>query len=73
MWAVMLKPNYKPLEITLIKRGINKQTLRNELKISGSTLSKIGKREYISLSIIATLCEYLKCDVQDIVTFRDNF
>lgn len=69
----MLKPNYTPLEITLLKRGINKQTLRNELKISGSTLSKIGKREFISLSIISQLCEYLECDIQDIVTFRDNF
>ncbi|QGQ46377.1 helix-turn-helix domain-containing protein [Metabacillus sediminilitoris] len=68
----MLKPNYKPLEITLIKRGKTRQDLREELNISGATLAKISKREYISLKTIAQICEYLKCDITEVVTFKDE-
>ena len=68
----MLKPNYRPFEITLIKKSKSKQKIREELGISGVTLAKITKREYISLKIIAQLCEYLNCDVKDIVTFKEE-
>lgn len=65
----MLVPSYKPLEITLIKRDKNKMDLRNELKISSSTVAKIAKGEYIHLRIIGQLCEYLNCKIEDVVEF----
>jgi putative transcriptional regulator len=64
-----LKPSYKPMEITLIKRDKNKSKLREELGLSPSTLAKMSNGEYVALDIIALICEHLDCKIEEVVEF----
>lgn len=64
-----LKPSYKPMEITLIKRDMNKTNLRNDLGLSPSTLAKMSNGEYVALDIIALICEHLDCRIEEVVEF----
>lgn len=68
----MLKPSYKPLEITLIYKDKTKNNLRNDLKLSPSTIAKMSKNEFISLQVIASICEYLECNIEDVIRFEDE-
>lgn len=68
--VINLVPSYKPMEITLIKRDKNKTHLRNELGISPSTLAKMSNGEFVALTVIAQICEYLDCKIEEVVEFR---
>ncbi|MBM7713043.1 DNA-binding Xre family transcriptional regulator [Bacillus thermophilus] len=63
------KISYMPLEILLLKKGKNKQYLREVLKIAPSTTSRISKNEIISLDIIKRICDHFDCQIQDVVQF----
>lgn len=67
-----LKPSYKPMEITLIKRDRTRTHLREELGISPSTLAKMSKGDYVALSVIARICEYLDCRIEEVVEFVED-
>ncbi|WEY98594.1 helix-turn-helix domain-containing protein [Bacillus subtilis] len=62
-----LRPSYKPMEITLIKKDKRKIDLRNDLDVSSATLAKMSRGEAVSLSVIIKICEYLECQIQDVV------
>ena len=59
--------SYKKLWILLAQKEISKAELRKRLKISPSTLTKLNKNEYISLSILVKICEELNCDIGDVM------
>ncbi|MFE6376964.1 helix-turn-helix domain-containing protein [Bacillus subtilis] len=62
-----LRPSYKPMEITLIKKDKKKVDLRNSIDVSSSTLARMSKNEPVSLAVIIKICEYLECDLHDVV------
>jgi putative transcriptional regulator len=62
-------PSYKPMEITLIKRDKTRNDLRNDLKISPSTLAKMTNNDYVALDVIGLICEYLDCKIEEVVEF----
>lgn len=64
-----IRPSYKPMEITLIKRDKTRSHLRNELGISPSTLAKMSSNEYVALDVIGLICEYLSCKIEEVVEF----
>ncbi|MEZ2660603.1 helix-turn-helix domain-containing protein [Aneurinibacillus aneurinilyticus] len=64
-----LKPSYKPMEITLIKRDKTRKDLREDLKISPSTLAKMSSGKYVALEVIQKICEYLECKIEEVVEF----
>lgn len=64
-----LKPSYKPMDITLIKRDKNRTYLRTKLGISPSTLAKMTNGEYVAMSVIAKICEDLNCKIEEVVEF----
>ncbi|TYS46742.1 helix-turn-helix domain-containing protein [Bacillus infantis] len=64
-----IRPSYKPMEITLIKRDKTRSHLRNELGISPSTLAKMSSNEYVALDVIGLICEYLSCTIGEVVEF----
>lgn len=68
----MLKPSYKPLDITLIKRDKNKTYLRNALGISPSTLAKMSNHEFVAMSVLAKICENLECKIEEVVEFIES-
>ena len=61
-----MKISYKKLWVLLIQRDITKVTLRKELGISTSTMSKLNKGEEVALSVLVRICDYLDCDIGDI-------
>lgn len=62
-----LKISYMPLEITLVKRRLKKADLKRDLRISPSTLAKMSRGEYVALEIIVRICDYLECNVEDVI------
>lgn len=61
-----MKISYKKLWVLLIQKDITKVTLRKELGISTSTMSKLNKGEEVALSVLLRICDYLDCDISDI-------
>ncbi len=61
-----MKISYKKLWVLLIQRDITKATLRRELGLSTSTMSKLNKGEEVALSVLLRICDYLDCDIGDI-------
>ena len=59
---------YKLLDL-LNRKGINKEELRKRTNISSSTMAKISKNEYVSLSIIEKICIELDCQPGDIMEY----
>lgn len=61
--------SYKPFLKLLIDRDMKKVDVLKAGVISKGTLNKMNGNEYISLEVIDKLCNYLKCDITDIVQF----
>lgn len=64
--------NYNNLWKLLEKKKMNKEELRQSIGMSSATLAKLGKNEIISMDVIARICESLKCDVGDIVSYVEE-
>jgi len=64
-----LIPSYKPLDITLIKNGKNKTFLREDLRISSSTIAKMAKNETVAMSVLLKICDHFDVPIQDVVGF----
>lgn len=62
-----MQPNYKKLWILLAHKEISKVQLRKDLKMASSTLTKLNKNEVVALSLLLKICDYLKCDIGDIM------
>ena len=51
----------------MIDRDISKGQLRQALGISQATLAKLAKDEFVSLEVLDKICEYLNCEIEDIL------
>ncbi|KMY50531.1 helix-turn-helix domain-containing protein [Peribacillus loiseleuriae] len=67
-----LKPSYKPLEITLIRKDKTKTDLKRDLKISPATLAKMSKGENVALSVLISICEYLECKMDEVIELVED-
>ncbi|MFT0804172.1 helix-turn-helix transcriptional regulator [Bacillus swezeyi] len=67
-----LRISFKPMEITLIRRDKNRNDLKRDLGISPSTLAKMSKGEVVSLAVILKICEYLECNIEEVVEFVED-
>lgn len=61
--------SYKPLWKILVDRGMTKEDLRTALKISPSTIAKMGKGEYVSMEVIHRICKHLDCQPGDLIEY----
>lgn len=59
--------SYKPLWKTMIDKDRAKKDLREELKLSPTIIASLTKNEYVSLKTIENICNYLECEIQDVV------
>ncbi|MBH0158619.1 helix-turn-helix transcriptional regulator [Fictibacillus sp. 5RED26] len=64
-----LKPNYNGLWNLLEHHSMNLTDLR--VYVSSNALLKINKNEFISLKVIAMLCQTFNCNPGDIVEFTE--
>lgn len=62
-----MKVSYNKLWKMLIDRNMKKTDLIDAVKTSPNTIAKMGKNENVSMDVIARICEYLGCDIGDII------
>ena len=46
---------------------MKKTDLIAEAKISSTALAKMGRNEHVSLVVVDKVCQFLKCDISDVV------
>ena len=61
--------SYNGLWKLLIDKKLQRKDLIEELNISSSTFAKMGKGEPVSLSVLEKICDYLNCDIGDVMSF----
>ena len=64
--------SYKPLFHTLIEKDITLDDLLKNKVISAMTTAKFKKGESIMLSTAERICNYLDCNIEDIVRFEKD-
>ncbi len=62
--------SYKPLQHTLIDKGIRKMEFVRMVGMSNSTLSKLNNDEYVALEVIERICLALDCRIEDVVHIK---
>ena len=58
---------YKGLWKLLIEKGLQKQDLVNHAGLSSATVAKMGRGEPVSNKVLVKICDYLECNVNDII------
>ena len=59
--------SYAPLWKTMKEKGVSTYALKHKVKIGGGTYERLRKDQYVSTHTIELLCEYMDCDVEDII------
>ena len=65
-----MRISYKKLWLMLVEKEISPATLRKELNIATGTMTKLRRNEEVALSVLLRICEYLDCNIGDIVSFE---
>lgn len=64
---------YEPLLNTMRKKGIDLQELMRRMGVTSGMLKRyLNEGRYISLDTIDRMCAALKCDVKDIIAWREG-
>ncbi|MCY7500086.1 helix-turn-helix domain-containing protein [Bacillus pumilus] len=61
--------NYKPLKIKMVIKGITPSDLKKDLGLAPATVVKLNKNEYVALTVIHKICDYMDCAIQEVVEF----
>lgn len=61
--------SYNGLWKILIDKNLQRKDLKEALKISSSTFAKMSRGETVSMEVLMRLCEYLDCNIGDVVSF----
>ena len=64
--------SFDPLWKTMKKKGFTTYDLKMKLKIGGGTYNRLKNNEPVSTNTIGILCDYLDCDVQDIIRWEKD-
>ena len=62
---------YNRLWKILVDQKLSKADLRKAIGAAPNTLTKLRRDEEVSLSVLSRSCEYLECDIGDIVSLED--
>lgn len=62
--------SYKPLQHTLIDKGIKKMELVKMVGMSNSTLSKLNNDGYVALEVLERICLALDCPIEAVVEIK---
>lgn len=60
--------DYTKLKIEIVKRNMTETQFREAVGFSTVILSKINKGKKIDMDILWKICNFLNCDIGDIVT-----
>ena len=67
-----MKYDYRKLWKILIDRKMLKKDLKEQAKITSTTLAKMGKGEAVSMGVLGRICHALSVDIGDIVEYVDD-
>ena len=62
-----MKLSYKKLWVKLVELDMKKTELAKKAGISSASVAKLGKGANITTDDLLKICEYLNCDISDIV------
>lgn len=62
--------SYRKLFQLLAGREMSKVEFRKLVKISQSTMTKLNHNDYVSLQILESICQSLKCEIEDVVEIK---
>ena len=62
-----MKLSYKKLWVKLVELDMKKTEFAKKAGISSASVAKIGKGANITTDVLLKICEYLNCDISDIV------
>ena len=62
--------SYNGLWKLLIDKNMQKKDLASELNISSATIAKMGKGEVVSMEVLERICNYMDCNIGDIMSFE---
>lgn len=61
--------SYKKLWIVLAEREMSRAEFRKKAEIAPNTMTKLGKNEYVAMSILDKICKTLETDYGDIMEY----
>lgn len=64
--------SYKKLWKLLIDKSLKKTDLIEKAGVTSNIIARMGNSQYIAMESLEKICNALKCDVGDIVSFREN-
>lgn len=64
--------SYRPLQHTLIDKGVKKMELVKMVKMSSSTLAKLNNDEYVALEVLERICLALDCPIEQVVEIKKD-
>lgn len=64
--------SYDPLWKLLIDKKMNRLDLCKVVGISTATLAKMGKNEYVALTVLEKICCSLNCRIEDVIEIKNE-
>lgn len=64
--------NYNKLWKLLIDKGMKKKDLQVAAGISSGVITKLGKGEDVTTTVLAKICKALDCNIGDIMVFVED-
>lgn len=64
-----MKVSYNKLWKLLIDRKMSRADLRHAIGLSTGTMTKLSKEQDVAMSVLKKICEYLDCNIGDIMDF----
>lgn len=64
--------SYNKLWHVLLSKNMKRTDLCEKAGISSSTLAKLGKNEMVALDVLERICDFLCCDIGDILSFKED-
>lgn len=61
--------SYNKLWKLLIDEEMNKTEFQKAVELSPTTVAKLGKNETVNMEILARICDYFECSIEDIVSY----
>ena len=69
---IFMSVSYKKLWKLLIDKGMRKKDLQLAAGISSGVITKMGKGEAVTTTVLAKICKVLDCNIGDIMEFVDD-
>ncbi len=61
--------SYNKLWKILIDEEMSKTEFQKAVKLSPTTVAKLSKNETVNMEILARICDYFDCGIEDIVSY----